>query len=127
VLTRLAEVEGGAVLSKLKMPFAEAKTCTDYASGCSFCPCGAMRLRLVGTKLEVNEQEVSACMRVRVRPHAARRAPCASHSHALWPSAHKRLRRFRAAAPTGDAAASCPVEIRLGALFKPGHAGVGAT
>ena len=127
VLTRLAEVEGGAVLSKLKMPFAEAKTCTDYASGCSFCPCGAMRLRLVGTKLEVNEQEVSACMRVRVRPHAARRAPCASHSHALWPSAHKRLRRFRAAAPTGDAAASCTVEIRLGALFKPGHAGVGAT
>ena len=58
VVTRLAEVKGGAVLSKLKMPFAEAKTCTDYASGCSFCPCGAMRLTLRGATLEVNEQEV---------------------------------------------------------------------
>lgn len=58
VVTRLAEVEGGAVLSRLKMPFAEAKTCTDYASGCSFCPCGAMRLKLQGPTLEVNEQEV---------------------------------------------------------------------
>ena len=58
VVTRLAEVKGGAVLSKLKMPFAEAKTCTDYASGCSFCPCGALRLRLHGAALMVNEQEV---------------------------------------------------------------------
>lgn len=58
VITRLAEVEGGAVLSKLKMPFAEAKTCTDYLSGCSFCPCGAMRLTLRGPTLIVNEQEV---------------------------------------------------------------------
>ena len=58
VITRLAEVEGGAVLSKLKLPFAEAKTCTDYASGCSFCPCGAMRLRLNGATLTVNEHEV---------------------------------------------------------------------
>mmetsp|Transcript_11521 Transcript_11521/g.26586 ORF Transcript_11521/g.26586 Transcript_11521/m.26586 type:complete len:140 (+) Transcript_11521:867-1286(+) len=40
------------------MPFAEAKTCTDYASGCSFCPCGAMRLLLRGATLTVNEQEV---------------------------------------------------------------------
>ena len=46
------------MLSKLKMPFAEAKTCTDYASGCSFCPCGAMRLTLRGATLVVNEQEV---------------------------------------------------------------------
>ena len=45
-------------MSKLKMPFAEAKTCTDYTSGCSFCPCGAMRLRLRGAQLIVNEQEV---------------------------------------------------------------------
>ena len=58
VCVRLAEVKGGAVLSKLKMPFAEAKTCTDYASGCSFCPCGAMRLTLRGATLVVNEQEV---------------------------------------------------------------------
>ena len=58
VLTRLAEVKGGAVLSRLKMPFAEAKTCTDYASGCSFCPCGAMRFVLRGATLVVNEQEV---------------------------------------------------------------------
>ena len=58
VITRLAEIQGGAVLSKLKMPFAEAKTCTDYASGCSFCPCGAMRMTLRGSTLVVNEQEV---------------------------------------------------------------------
>ena len=58
VLTRLAEIKGGAVLSRLKMPFAEAKTCTDYASGCSFCPCGAMRMQLQGSTLIVNEQEV---------------------------------------------------------------------
>ncbi|EOD24145.1 hypothetical protein EMIHUDRAFT_116121 [Emiliania huxleyi CCMP1516] len=58
VLTRLAEVTGGVVMSKMKMRFAEAKTCTDYASGCSFCPCGAMRLRLTGSTLVVNEREV---------------------------------------------------------------------
>ena len=46
------------MLSKQKLPFAEAKTCTDYVSGCSFCPCGAMRFTLRGATLVVNEQEV---------------------------------------------------------------------
>ena len=44
VLTRLAEDEGTVVMSKLKMPFAEAKSCRD--ASCMFCPCGALGLRL---------------------------------------------------------------------------------
>ncbi|KAL1504532.1 hypothetical protein AB1Y20_010934 [Prymnesium parvum] len=44
VLTRLAEDTGSVVMSKQKLPFAEAKTCRDGA--CMFCPCGALRLSL---------------------------------------------------------------------------------
>ena len=58
VLTRLAEDVGSVVMSKQKMPFAEAKSCRDGA--CMFCPCGALRLRLepAARRLVVNEREV---------------------------------------------------------------------
>jgi len=66
VLTRLAETRGAVVMSKQKLPFAEAKSCRDVS--CMFCPCGALRFRLdqrradggrVGARLVVNELEVN--------------------------------------------------------------------
>lgn len=59
------QANGTAILSKLKLPYAEAKSCRD--TSCMFCPCGAMRLRLRqggGMRpvnegmLSVNEREV---------------------------------------------------------------------
>eukprot|EP00967_Tisochrysis_lutea_P096665 scaffold141727_cov32-Tisochrysis_lutea.AAC.1 len=50
------QVNGSAILSRLKLPFAEAKSCGDAA--CFFCPCGAMRLILRRSGLTVNEREV---------------------------------------------------------------------
>ncbi|EOD03894.1 hypothetical protein EMIHUDRAFT_221679 [Emiliania huxleyi CCMP1516] len=56
VLNRLAEGEGRVTMSKLKIPFGEAKTCVDI--GCVHCPCGAVRARLHGGALLVNGREV---------------------------------------------------------------------
>ena len=67
VLTRLAESSGEVTMSKVKLPFAEAKSCRDVS--CMFCPCGALRMRLHtaagggggggdGPLLTVNELEV---------------------------------------------------------------------
>ena len=79
VISRLAEGEGSAILSKVKLPFAEAKSCRDgalaaqrppmrasrahalarrLAGACMFCPCGAMRMELSAGKLVVNDREV---------------------------------------------------------------------
>ena len=44
VLTRMAEVDGSVIMSKAKLPFAEAKSCRDVS--CMFCPCGALRMAL---------------------------------------------------------------------------------
>lgn len=57
VLTRLAESDGAVIMSRLKMPFAEAKSCRDAA--CMFCPCGATRMQLEPSgELLVNGLEV---------------------------------------------------------------------
>ena len=59
VLTRLAESSGEVTMSKVKLAFAEAKSCRDMS--CSFCPCGALRARLHASgdvMLRVNEVEV---------------------------------------------------------------------
>ena len=55
IMTRLSN-DGSLVMSKAKHPFAEAKTCADVE--CTFCPCGALRLRLDGARLVVNDEEV---------------------------------------------------------------------
>ena len=57
VITRLAERTGDVVISKAKLPFAEAKSCTDMS--CAFCPCGALQASLSSSgKLVVNKIEV---------------------------------------------------------------------
>ena len=56
VLTRLAEADGAVIMSRQKMPFAEAKSCRDAA--CMFCPCGATRMQLESGALRVNGLEV---------------------------------------------------------------------
>jgi len=65
----ISQSNGSATLSRVKMPYAEAKSCQDKA--CMFCPCGALRLRLDGSGeapvLAVNELEV----RVKGYPSAA--------------------------------------------------------
>lgn len=77
VLTRLAEYAGSVVMSKLKMAFAEAKTCRDGA--CMFCPCGAMRMRLEPSgRLVVNEMEVMVL-------HLAESKYAWLHGHASFP------------------------------------------
>lgn len=43
------------VMSKASLPFAEAKSCSDVE--CTFCPCGATRLRYEAGRLYVNDQE----------------------------------------------------------------------
>ena len=56
VITRLAYGSGEVILSRAKLPFAEAKSCRD--GDCMFCPCGAIRFRLDGASLRVNDREV---------------------------------------------------------------------
>lgn len=51
-----SQANGTVILSKVKLPYAEAKSCRDTA--CMFCPCGAMRLRLRPGQLAVNERDV---------------------------------------------------------------------
>ncbi|KAL1524044.1 hypothetical protein AB1Y20_018958 [Prymnesium parvum] len=54
IMTRLSD-EGKLVMSKRMLPFSEAKSCADIE--CTFCPCGAMRLRFEAGKLLVNDEE----------------------------------------------------------------------
>ena len=54
VMTRLSD-EGRLVMSRQLLPFSEAKSCVDIE--CTFCPCGATRLRLDGRTLTVNGEE----------------------------------------------------------------------
>ena len=55
VLTYLSEERGSITLSKAKLPFSEAKVCTDY--NCMFYPCDAMRMTLTRDGLLVNGKE----------------------------------------------------------------------
>ena len=54
VMTRLSD-EGRLVMSRTWLPFSEAKSCADVE--CTFCPCGATRMRLDGRTLIVNDEE----------------------------------------------------------------------
>ena len=54
VMTRLSD-EGRLVMSRTWLPFSEAKSCADIE--CTFCPCGATRMRLDGRTLIVNDEE----------------------------------------------------------------------
>lgn len=54
VMTRLSD-EGRLVMSRKLLPFSEAKSCVDIE--CTFCPCGATRMKLHGRTLLVNDEE----------------------------------------------------------------------
>ena len=54
VMTRLSD-EGRLVMSRTWLPFSEAKSCVDIE--CTFCPCGATRMRIDGKTLTVNDEE----------------------------------------------------------------------
>ena len=55
VLSMLHEELVSVVMSKAKLPFAEAKSCSDRS--CMFCPCGAINMLLTPNALFVNGQE----------------------------------------------------------------------